>query len=112
MRHKFYECDLYKANILFVTNCSGEKFKNFINKRFDSNPITDDDISGIGFTCLLSDGTFVTWVEDSKDVGVLFHELIHLALDVLNKCGVVLDNDAEPLTYYCQFLYNKLVKIK
>ncbi len=113
MKFKAFHCELYSANIFIVLDCTGEKCRNFLNKRFVTKT-SEEDINGEGFVNLLEDkagnGVFVLWVKNSKDFGVLLHEIIHLGLSVLSERGVVLDNDAEALTYYCQYLYNRVIK--
>lgn len=113
MKSKAFHCELYSADIFVILDCDGAKCKETLNKRFVTKT-TDEDVNGEGFVNLLEDklgnGVFVLWVRNSKDFGVLLHEIIHLGLSVLNERGVVLDNDAEALTYYCQYLYNKVIK--
>lgn len=49
----------------------------------------------------------------SKDIGeYIAHESVHLAYEILNKCGVIVDaGNHESLAYLTEFLYSNIVKI-
>lgn len=49
----------------------------------------------------------------SKNIGeFITHESVHLAYEILNKCGVIVDADNhESLAYLAEFLYSNIVKI-
>lgn len=110
---QFY-CDVYCCNIAFVLDCSSkecqEKFQRVFGKTIDDNEMSGDGCATILYD-KFNEPVFVIWVERTKQIGTLIHELIHLALQILNSRGVVLDESAEPLTYYVEFLYNKANKL-
>lgn len=108
--------DIYKTSTLFILNCD-------VGKLFDITRKYGVNLSSLGeYSC----GTVVkarrmffriVWVEKSKDIGCLVHELFHLVTIILRDKGITikanLDNGEvgdEAAAYLMEFYTKKVFK--
>lgn len=67
----------------------------------------DFDARGVTF-CSIDGKSPIIWLPNTKDTGVINHELLHASVDILNWAGIELNEETEEVyAYQLQYLTNQ-----
>lgn len=115
MTFKEYTCNIYGAKVYYITGCDHLQCKKKLEKKLNGEIDNWEHHDSMGFTEIYSNpNVFVVWVKDSKDISTLIHEIVHLAIEILNDRGVKLSEseNGEVLAYYVEYWFKTLTNKK
>lgn len=109
---KKFTCPTYNANVWYITNCDHLECKHILEKNLNAEVESWDHEDSQGFLEVYSDpNVFVVWVKNKKDQETLVHELVHLAIEILDSRGVIINVEgSETLAYYVGYWFKILSK--
>ena len=114
MRNKsvmFYD-KIYGVYVRVSFGIKYKDFKEVVKKVFNKDIEQGCGIESDGMTqaFITKDNKTCFWVwTENEDVGVLIHELTHVAFRVINERGVTFGASGEALCYYLAYLYNEFI---
>ena len=115
MTFKEYQCNIYGAKVWFISGCTHLQCKKKLESKLNAEIDNWDHENSEGFTEIYSDPTvFVVWINDKKDIYTLLHEVVHLAIEILNDRGVKISEseNGEVLAYYVEYWFKTLTNKK
>lgn len=104
---------IYKAPLYFVWDCSSDDFVKTARDKFYID-LDKGNYYGAGFSTEFLDSknnaVYILWVSDSRDVGLVAHEIFHLVCFIMDRRGISYsqEND-EPFAYLIEYVTNRFL---
>ena len=110
---------LYKCSVVFIVDATEEDWAKFfethkkeLTEKDNINVIEAyNEKKSLGF-CLQTDGgDYVCHISDKDNIGLVAHEIFHVANMLLSDKGYTADYLGEPTAYLIEFLINEFYKL-
>lgn len=107
---------VYRVNLFFIVEESGEKAKKWLIKEMKDKTIGELEFQRpVGAKSIWDNEKckdYAIWIRNKKDLGHLVHETRHIADMVLMHRGIkTSQGNLEPPAYYQEFLFNEFMKL-
>ena len=111
---------IYNSNVLMFVEPTQEEFDELLSDENNRNKLTDEELENIfkeldgpymGYTRRLSKGGQIMLLKEKSNPIYYVHELFHVANNVLQGCGVTLDEDGEAYAYLVGWLVNQYYNV-
>ena len=111
---------IYNSNVLMLIEPTQEEFDELLSDENNHNKLTDEELKNIfeeldspymGYTNKLSNGGQIMLLKDASKPIYYVHELFHVANNILQGCGVTLDEDGEAYAYLVGWLVDQYYNV-